>query len=90
MSYRERLMRPEPADNPEWVEQAYRSLFGSPEGRLVLDHICTVICGVDSRLFHPEQSGLGYNLARRDVGLDIWHLATGHHELSKPEVKTHE
>jgi len=55
---------------------------------MVLDHICQVLCGVDNPLFHPDATAQAFNLSRRDVGLQIWKLATGGRDLSNPEVKT--
>lgn len=87
MTLRQRAKRGNVPTDPEWVAQAYRAVFATVEGQMVLDHICQVLCGVDNPLFHPDPQAQSFNLARRDVGLQIWKLATGENNLSKPEVK---
>ena len=90
MSYRQRLMRPPAAPDTEVIGDAYRKVFGTPDGEIVLDHIVQVLCGVDNNLFAPDPYGLAYNVARRDVGIEVARLAEGLAMRAKPEVKTHE
>lgn len=91
MSYRTRLARPPAETSDEVIGDAYRAVFGTPQGQLVLDHIVQTLCGVDTNLFIASDHGLAYNAARRDVGLEIARIALGlTHRRSKPEVITHE
>ena len=76
-AYRYRLGRPLVTANRDEMIPVFRNVFGSPEGRIVLDFICQELCGVDKRLFYGADAALAYNVARRDVGLDIYHMAMG-------------
>ena len=90
MSYRQRVgvqIAAAQRDH-EAVSQAFRRVFGSPEGHIVLDEIMRR-CGVDAPLFNPNADVRTYNLGRRDVGLEIWRLASGE-RIATPEVKTNE
>ena len=73
----------------ETVSAAFRRVFATPEGIIVLDEVLRM-AGVDAPLFHVNPDARTYNLARRDFGLEIWKLATGERITSNPEVKTHE
>ena len=86
-AYRQRVMQPMVTGSREQMVPAFRKVFGSPEGQLVLDYICEELCGVDKPLFFGLDNGLVYNVARRDVGLDIFRMAMGM-VADKPEVKT--
>ena len=78
------------------VAHAFRVAFGTSEGTIALAYICQNMCGVDNSLFPVRVAMAGqsahdvqtYNLARRDVGLEIWKLAMGQTRDIKPEVKT--
>lgn len=90
MSYRHRVAAQVHAAqrDQESVSQAFRRVFGSAEGQIVLDEIMRR-CGVDAPLFHVNSDVRTYGLGRRDVGLEIWRLASGE-RLATPEVKTNE
>lgn len=80
-------MQPMATGSKDEMIPMFRAVFGTPQGRHVLDYICEELCGVDKPLFFGLDAGLVYNVARRDVGLDIFHMAIGH-VVDKPEVKT--
>lgn len=90
MSYRHRVGAQIAAAqrDQETVSQSFRRVFGSPEGQIVLDEIMRR-CGVDAPLFHVNTDVRTYNLGRRDIGLEIWRLASGE-RATTPEVKTNE
>lgn len=90
MNFRQRLQQPPVTEDMEVIAEAYRHVFSSAEGRIVLDHIVQRLCGVDNNLFVASDHGLAYNLARRDVGLEIARLAEGLTGRKTPEVKLHE
>ena len=91
MSYRERIQRQALDRSIESFEiaKSYRSVFGTPEGQFVLDHICTSLCGVDqvNQILNDIQA---YDvIARRNVGITIAKLALGRDEDHKqPKVTT--
>lgn len=94
--YRQRLAQPPVTGDLDIITHAFRAAFGTAEGQIALDYIVQKLCGVDSPAFpiqyvlagHSASDVLAYNLARRDVGLEIYHLASGQYRDQKPEVKT--
>src|SRR5262245_53091128 len=92
-AFRERMGMRRPSDNKILddqlkVSQLFHGVFGTPEGRKVLDYICQNICFLDTAL--PDNSDpmlLAAQNGRRNVGLQIAGLALLPYDDAKPEVK---
>lgn len=79
MSYRSRLdRRPTAVDNENYLlAQAYRQVFGTPEGQRVLDDICQRVCGVDAILTYSDPMHAVAYVERSNIGKQIARLALG-------------
>ena len=89
MSYRDRLKQPnERAIEDHTLRSAFRRVFNSPEGAIVLDHIVQRICGVDAIVKIDTDAQAHEVLARKNVGLAIAQLAIPARDETKVEVIT--
>lgn len=70
-----------PETEPAAIRSAYRRVFDSPDGEVVLRHILRV-GGVLARGFTGEPQALAYAEGRRTLALQIIHTATGTEEES--------
>lgn len=71
MKFRERIS--ENASELGFVERAalYKEVFSTPHGQKVLADILNRLCNVDGPAFHENPIGMAFNVARRDVGIEI-------------------
>ena len=91
-AYRDRFAMRRPSDQKIVddrikVAQLFHGVFGTPEGRKVLDYIVQEICLVDTALpFNTDPMTLAASNAQRAVGLQIAGLALLDYDDKKPDV----
>lgn len=58
-------------DEREAVIEAYRRVFASPDGKIVLNHLCGHVCGISADAMTTDEKTTYKNIGRQRVALDV-------------------
>jgi hypothetical protein len=87
VSFRDRTRPPEARQLQDYeIRKAFQRVFGSDDGRLVLDFLVQRICGVDAIVKVATDAEAREVLTRKNVGLTIWQMSQPGRDEAKIEV----
>ena len=70
------------------IAMAYSKVFGTPEGKLVLEHILTRVCLLDAPIVITSELSMASQVGARNIGLIIKSFALASITVSRPNVVT--